>query len=292
MAARRSILVPLLAAVLAGSVMSSGPALALPVSVKAPIINFERDSDTDKPNGFSSVDNTVTRFSDSMGEDLFIDDFGDETIGQGLHVFDDDQSVLVMDFGVPMRRIRLVFGNDDDCCSDPGDVGLLTVFRGGSRVGRSSTRMNRNDEADQSVAVGGVTFRRAEFAYADGTTPINLREVVDNIKLSPVCTIRGNDQRNRLGGNAQANSICGFGGRDRIRARAGDDFIHAGEGDDFFAHGGLGADTVLGGPGADRLIVADGGERDTVYGGPGNDTCVVDPADFHKGCEVLVTPPV
>jgi Ca2+-binding RTX toxin-like protein len=291
MAARRSIMLSLFAATLAGSVLSSGPALALPISVSAPIINFERDSDGDKPDGFSSVDNTVTHFSDSFGQDLEVRDFGHQLIGQGLGICCDDEGVLVMDFDVPMRRIRLVFGNDDDCCSDPGDVGLLTVFRGGSEVGSSSRVMNRNDLPDQSVAVGGVTFTRARFAYADGTTPIDLWEMVDNIQLSPVCTIQGNDQPNRLGGNDQSNSICGFRSRDRIRARAGDDFIHAGAGNDF-AHGGLRNDTVVGGTGGDRLVVADGGERDTVYGGPGDDTCVVDPADFRKGCENVVTPPV
>jgi hypothetical protein len=289
--ARRSMVLALFVATLAGLVLSSGPALALPMAVKAPTITFTRDGNGDKPNGFSSVHNTVTHFSDSMGQDIEVRDADHETIGQGLSVCCDDEGMIVMDFDVPMRGIRLVFGNDDDCCSDPGDVGLLTVFRGGSRVGRSSTRMNRNDEADQSVAVRGVTFRQARFVYADGTTPIDLWEIVDNVKVSPRCTISGNDQRNRLGGNAQSNSICGFGARDRISARGGNDFIHAGKGNDF-ARGGLGEDTVVGGDGGDRLEVADGGVSDAVYGGGGNDTCVIDPADEHFGCENLVMPPV
>jgi Ca2+-binding RTX toxin-like protein len=291
MATPRRIILSSLVAALAWSVLSSGPALALPISVGAPTITFTRDSEGFKDDGFTSAHNTVTHFSDSMGEDLFVGDFGHQSIGEAIRSGDDDPSRLVMAFDVPMRRIRLAFGNDDDGFSDPGDVGLLTVYRGGSRVGRSSTRMNRNDEMDQTVAVGGVTFRRAEFVYADGTTPINLEEIVDNIQLSPVCTIAGNDQRNRLDGNANANSICGFGKRDRISARGGNDFIHAGAGNDF-ARGGLGADTVVGGDGGDRLEVADGGVSDAVYGGGGNDTCVIDPADEHFGCENLVMPPV
>jgi RTX calcium-binding nonapeptide repeat (4 copies) len=292
MAARRSILLSLFVAALAWSVLSSGPALALPASVKAPIINFERDSTGDKPDGFASVHNTVTHFSDSLGEELELQDFGDEAIGQGLGVCCEDGGTLVMAFDVPMRRIRLVFGNDDPIPCEAGNVGHLSVYRGGSEVGSSSATLNCNDLPDQSVAVGGVTFRRAEFAHADaGGTPLDLWEVVDNIKVSPRCTIPGNDQRNGLGGNAQSNSICGFGARDRISARGGNDFIHAGTGNDF-ARGGLGADTLVGGAGGDRLEVADGGVGDAVYGGGGNDTCVIDPADEHFGCEELVMPPV
>jgi hypothetical protein len=292
MAAQRSILLSLLVAALAWLVLSTGPALALPASVKAPIINFERDSTGDKPDGFTSVHNTVTRFSDSLGEELELQDFGDQAIGQGLGVCCEDGGTLVMAFDVPMRRIRLVFGNDDPIPCEAGDVGHLSVYRGGSEVGSSSTTLNCNDLPDQSVAVGGVTFRRAEFAHADaGGTPLDLWEIVDNIKVSPRCTISGNDQRNRLGGSAQSNSICGFGARDRIRALGGNDFIHAGAGNDF-ARGGLGEDTVVGGNGGDRLEVADGGVSDAVYGGGGNDTCVIDPADEHFGCEDVVIPPV
>lgn len=291
MATRRRLILSSLAAALAGSVLSSGPALALPTSVKAPIINFERDSTGDKPDGFTSVHNTVTHFSDSLGEEtsrLELQDFGDQTIGQGLSVCCEDGGALVMAFDVPMRRIRLVFGNDDPIPCEAGDVGHLSVYRGGSEVGSSSTTLNCNDLPDQSVAVGGVTFRRAEFAYADaGGTPLDLWEMVDNIQLSPRCTIRGDNGPNRLGGNAEANSICGFGGGDGIiRARGGNDFIHAGRGNDF-AHGGLGADTVVGAAGADTLVVADRGESDTIYGGAGKDTCIIDPADTHRGCEKL-----
>jgi hypothetical protein len=286
----RRIVLSSLAAALAGSVLSSGPALALPMSVDTPTVTFTRDSEGQKTNGFTSVHNTVAHFSDSMGEDISVFD-SDQSIGPGLRIRFDDPSALEMAFEVPMRRIRLDFGNDDECCSDPGDVGLLRVFLGGSEVGSSSTVMNRNDLPDQSVGVGGVSFRRAEFVYARGTTPINLIEIVDNIQLSAVCTIRGDDQRNRLIGNANANSICGFGAQDRISARDGNDFIDAGAGNDL-AWGGLGADTVLGANGEDRLEVADGGVSDAVYGGGGNDTCVVDPADEHFGCEILVMPPV
>jgi Ca2+-binding RTX toxin-like protein len=288
MATPRRIILSSLATALAWSVLSSGPALALPTSVTAPTITFERDSAGDKPDGFTSVHNTVTHFSDSIGEDLNVDDAGEENLGQqGIRVFEDDEGALVMAFDVPMRRTRLVFGNDDPGVCEAGDVGLLTVYRGGSEVGSSSTVANCNDDADQSVAVRGVTFRRAEFVYADGTTPISLIEVVDNIQLSPRCTIRGDNGPNRLGGNAEANSICGFGGADGIiRARGGNDFIHAGRGNDF-AHGGLGADTVVGAAGADTIVVADSGESDTIYGGAGKDTCIIDPADTHSGCEKL-----
>jgi RTX calcium-binding nonapeptide repeat (4 copies) len=287
MATRRRLILSSLAAALAGSVLNSGPALALPTSVNAPTINFERDTNGDKPDGFTSVDNSLTHFSDSVGEDLDIADAGEENLGeQGLRVLPDDESALVMDFDVPMRRIRLVFGNDDPSVCETEDIAQLDVYRRASSPDEFASWakfMNCNDEADQSLAGGGVTFRRAVFVYPG----IDLIEVVDNIQLSPKCTIRGDNGPNRLGGNAEANSICGFGGGDGIiRARGGNDFIHAGRGNDF-AHGGLGADTVVGAAGADTLVVADGGESDTIYGGAGKDTCIIDPADTHSGCEKL-----
>ncbi len=270
-------------------VLAPGTAVAVPGSQKAPTIDFTRDSAGAKPNGFTSVDNSFTHFSDSMGEDLQVADFSPQSIGLGLGVNGDDASALIIDFDVPVMKISLVFGNDDPGVALDGDVALLTVYRGGSPVGSESVVMNLNDEGDQVISVQGVIFRQAQLVFARGTAPINLIEVVDDIRISPKCTIRGTNGRDNLAGTVSANAICGFGAKDRIKANGGNDFAHGGDGKDRIRGGG-GNDTVLGASGNDRLNVVDGvSGNDTVYGGDGNDTCRIDVGDATLFCEAIIT---
>jgi len=258
---------------------------ALPSSVKAPRVTFERDSTGGKPNGFTSADSSIAHFSDSSGENMNVADTSPETIGQGLRIFGDDDSRLIINFDVPIKKLSLVFGNDDPGFTQAGDVALLNVYRGGVLVDSTSVVMNRNDEADQTIGVAGGKFKRAELVYARGETPIDLIEIVDNIRFSPVCTIKGTNSRDRLDGNAKKNSICGFEGNDRINARGKNDFAHGGGGKDR-VKGGPGDDTLLGGSGPDVIRAQDGIEgNDTVYGGGGNDTCYVDANDYYLSCE-------
>lgn len=167
--------------------------LLLAVPAVAPLqaqilIDFESDTTGAKPNGFTSVDSSLVHFSDSIGADLDVENVEPETIGQGLRVFSDDPSRLLMTFDVPMRAISLVFGNDDPCCSNEGDVGLLRVFDGTDVVSQTTVAMNRNDIADQTISITtdpARCFDNAEFYYADsGGDPIDLIEVVDNIELT------------------------------------------------------------------------------------------------------------
>lgn len=167
--------------------------LSAPLTAQTITIDFESDTTGSKPNGFTSVDSSLVHFSDSIGADLNVADTTPETIGQGLRVFGDDPSRLLMTFDVPMQSLSLVFGNDDDCCSDPGDVGLLRVFDGVSVVAQTTVTMNRNDEADQtiSIATGAPRcFDNAEFYYADSAgDPIDLIEIVDNFELETCAAV-------------------------------------------------------------------------------------------------------
>jgi hypothetical protein len=85
--------------------------------------------------------------------------------------------------------MNLIFGNDDACCSQPGDIAILKLFLGSELVGSNFVGLNRNDILDQSVSFdqigGGLTFDRFEFSYAKANgAPINLIELVDNITFN------------------------------------------------------------------------------------------------------------
>ena len=283
--ALRLVLIPLVAVLL----VLPGVAQALPSSVKAPPVDFERDATGSKPNGFTSADSSIAHFEDSLNANLDVYDATPESEGLGLGTFFDDESRLIIRFDVPIKKLSLVFGNDDPSVTEAGDVATLQVFKG-AMVDSASVVVNENDAGDQTIAVQGTTFRRAEFFYARGDVPLDLIEVVDNIRISPACTVRGTNGRDRIAGDAKANSICGFDGNDRINAHDKNDFAHGGGGADRIK-GGPGDDTLLGGTGGDVIRAQDGVDgNDTVYGGGGNDTCYLDALDNQLGCEEVILP--
>jgi hypothetical protein len=143
------------------------------------VIAFESDPIGEQPDGFTSVDSAVAHFYDSRLANLDLNAYGVQGDGISLAVNYDDQSFLQIQFDVEVCSISLEFGNDDPCCSNPGDRAHLRVREGATKVGWASVRMNRNDLMDQSISVSEVQFNRAEFWYAV-TTP-GLIEIVDNI---------------------------------------------------------------------------------------------------------------
>ena len=145
-------------------------------------IGFENDAIGGKPNGWTSADSLLVSFSDSLGADLFVDDYGMQSHGHGLAVFSDDAGYLVMDFGALVSSLSLEFGNDDSGWSLPGDEAILTAFLGGTQVGQATVVMNRDDIMNQSIGIGGITFDRATFLY---DTDQGLIEIVDNIAFQP-----------------------------------------------------------------------------------------------------------
>ena len=97
-----------------------GIAQGLPSSVKAPLMDFERDTATTYPNGFSSVDNSITSFADSSGADLSINDASPQTIGQGLRIAPDYGSRLIMTFSTsPSRSSRRSSGTMTQASRSP-----------------------------------------------------------------------------------------------------------------------------------------------------------------------------
>ena len=148
----------------------------------ADFIDFESDTDGLKPNGFSSVDSSAVTFSDSSGADLQLADWGHQSDGRGLAVFDDDASFLVMNFTGLYNTLSLDFGNDDPFFSSAGDTAELRLYNGGSQVGFVSVVMNRDDNMNQTIAYSGAGFDRAEFFY--NVTGSGLIEIVDNIEFN------------------------------------------------------------------------------------------------------------
>jgi len=106
--------------------------------------------------GWTYSTSEEVHFSDSEGQDLYVDDFFHQSDGLALKVGDDDSSALEMEFDISMREMGLAFGNDAPDYTDPGDEAVLTVFRGGAQVGQVSKEMNRNDDKDQRIALSGT----------------------------------------------------------------------------------------------------------------------------------------
>ncbi len=158
------------------------------------LINFNSDSTGTKPNGFFSVDSTRVSFTDTVGANLDVSNYGSQSNNtNALAVNTDlDGSVLQMNFTSLVTSLSLDFGNDDPCCTIAGDLALLTTYVGATQVGQTSIVLNRDDIMNQSISIGGF-FDRATFGYTNAAgspfTGINnsgLIEVVDNIRFTPI----------------------------------------------------------------------------------------------------------
>jgi len=175
-------------ALLLGFVLAAAlvPAVSHPAGASSAgtsvFVRFESDPTGGKPNGWMSVDSSLVSFSDSLGADLDLENFGNQGHGQALAVNGDDQGFLHMDFTVPVCQLRLSFGNDDPGFSNPGDKARLRVFNAGTEVGRKAVVMNRDDIMNQRILFGGQPFDSADFWFA--VTTSGLIEIVDDIAFT------------------------------------------------------------------------------------------------------------
>ncbi len=148
------------------------------------LIDFESDSLGDKPNGFISVDSPLVSFTDSMGGDLDVYDYGEQSDGQALAIHGDDESYLIMDFTTTINSLQLDFGNDDPIATNPGDEAVLTAFLEGVQVDQVTVTMNRDDIMNQSISISGVLFDQATFLFdVTATNWTGMIEIVDNIQF-------------------------------------------------------------------------------------------------------------
>lgn len=266
------------------------PGTAAAASVTTPIeISFSADTTGVKPNGFESADSSAVSFHEPSGSSLQVGDFGNQSNGNALAAFG-TAGALEIRLDAPTTTMSLAFGNDDPAFSAVGDEARLTLFRGGNQVGQVAVVLNRDDVMNQRITrTSGALFDRAVFQYTQSNgTPLGLAEVVDDIRVSPLCTVAGTQNNDVLTGTAGQDVICGGGGDDAISALAGNDLVFAGAGSDRITSGkgldtvvgGSGTDTLLGNDGADKLSGADGRDRldggagpDQLDGGTGRDRC-------------------
>jgi hypothetical protein len=171
-----------------GILLVIGALLAPPAS--AGVIMFNGIPIGAKPNGFVSPENTHVSFSDSIGANLEVDDFGIQSHGPALACNGDDASKVLMTFDGPTTSLTLGFGNDDPGFSQAGDVAVLQALLGATQLGQTTVVMNRDDAMNQTITITGVgTFNNAIFYYGRGAgtpTPINLIEVVDDVDANTV----------------------------------------------------------------------------------------------------------
>jgi Ca2+-binding RTX toxin-like protein len=247
--------------------MAAQAAVAPPI-----VIDFTGETENySTPNGYATAAAPGVEFYDTVGADLAVYDAGAESNGMALGVFSDDASALEIKLPGPSNSISMRFGNDDPRVADVTDQAQLTAYRGATQVGQVLVKVNANDAGDQTISFSGRLFNRVQFQYVDAAqVPIGLIEVVDDIKIGPLCTIVGTAANNRLTGTAGNDVICADAGADTVNGRGGDDLIYAGAGADSVSGGG-GNDRILGGSGRDQLSGGDG--RDYLDGGVQRDRC-------------------
>lgn len=257
-------------ALLSAQALTVAPATA---AVPGPVtINFTGEATGAKANGYSPAGAGGVTFTDTVGANLTVNDYGVQSNGLALAVFGDDASALEIALPQPAMSISLAFGNDQPGVVDATDLASLTLFQGATQVGKVLKNVNANDEMDQRIGFSqGQLFNRAVFQYVDaGEVPLNLIEIVDDLRVGPICTIVGTSGNDKLQGTAGDDVICAMGGRDTINAGNGQDLIFAGVGRDL-VRGGRGGDEMFGGGGKDRLLGGSG--RDKLNGGKQRDFC-------------------
>jgi hypothetical protein len=253
----------------AAGLFSPGAASA---ATPAPIVvNFTGDTPGAKANGYASPAAPQVFFYDTIGSDLYVTDFGDQSHGQAIRAGNDDASALEMRLTAPTNAISLAFGNDDPTVVNGSDMARLTLFHGTTQVGQVDVNVNANDVMDQTIsATSEAIFNRATFQYVDAVgAPKNLIEIVDDITINPLCTFAGTPGDDNLVGTEANDVICGDAGDDTISGGGGDDLIYGGAGSDTIS-GGSGVDTIFGQSGNDQTSGDSG--KDVVQGGTGNDT--------------------
>lgn len=150
----------------------------------ATTIDFSLETIGDKANGYTV---SGVKFFDTVGAELNVNDFGNQSHGRALAVLDDDTSGIRMLFSDIENSLSLSFGNDDPGYSAPGDIALLRLFLGGVQVGQTTVTLNRNDLMDQTIGLTGINFDEAYFVYAASNfNPIGLIEVIDDITFTAV----------------------------------------------------------------------------------------------------------
>jgi hypothetical protein len=160
--------------------------LAGAIAASADTVTFSSDPTGNPANGFVSADSAKVSFTDSLGSNLQISDFGVQSHGKALAVNGDDPSILIMNFTGVQTSLSLEYGNDDPGWMADGAEAVLKVLLNGVEVGQVVQAVNLNDVMDQTIAISGVNFNSATFAYIGPFDPgvTGVIEVVDNVTFT------------------------------------------------------------------------------------------------------------
>jgi hypothetical protein len=164
-----------------------GLSVTLSSAAQASTITFESTDAGFKSQGFAASGEPGISFFSNSGSSfsLQVANFGPQSLGNGLGVFGENGDFLKGVMSTLTSSLTLTFGNDDTCCTSPGDLAVLKTFLGTTLVGTTTVVMNRNDLADQTITSTGAAFDNFTFAYTNaGGTPIELIEIVDNINFT------------------------------------------------------------------------------------------------------------
>jgi hypothetical protein len=156
-------------------------------AARAATITFDGTSTGFKSQGFTATGEPGISFFSNAGTatSLLVQDYTPQSIGNALGVFADEADFVKGVMSTITSSLTLTFGNDDSCCSVPGDLAVLKTYLGATLVGTSTVVLNRNDLGDQTITSTGGVFDNFTFAYTSpGGAPIAATEVIDNINFT------------------------------------------------------------------------------------------------------------
>jgi hypothetical protein len=143
------------------------------VVANATIIDFEDQVSGSKANGYTIGG---VSFSDSIGQDLNVLDYGNQSKGKALGVNGDDLSKLQLSFSGYYNFLSFEFGNDDPSWGNPPNGQMhLDLYKDGNQVNSFALTANWDDVMNQTLSGTGL------FNYAEIYYDANLIEILDNI---------------------------------------------------------------------------------------------------------------
>lgn len=157
----------------------------------AAVVTFKSDTFGARSNTVSN-NSPLVGFSDSMGNDLFVEDYSSQSSSKRRGVFPFFLNLFSLIFGKnnpdhSSRDNSLIFRKNNPDQSGPDNIAKLDILNNDTLLNTVSVPLNRNDLADQIIAFSGASFNEPAFTYnnSSGTSSDGLEEVVDNVTFTP-----------------------------------------------------------------------------------------------------------
>lgn len=157
----------------------------------AAVVTFKSDTPGARSNNVSN-NSPLVSFSDSMGNDLFVENYSPQTSGKRRGTFPFLVNLFSSIFwnndpAHSSRHNSLIFGNNNPAYSSPDDIAKLDILNNNMLLNTVSVPLNRNDLAAQIIPFSGAFSNEPAFTYnnSSGTSINGLEEVVDNVTFTP-----------------------------------------------------------------------------------------------------------